>query len=102
MKHTRTDILAELQFLKTEDGGRKSPIVRPVFGCIFEHSGEAHDCGIVLENHGDVWPGQKITVPIFFLRPDTVMDRLRVGDSFSLREDRVIATGSILQIADSD
>jgi hypothetical protein len=97
-EHHRSDIVATLQFVPTDQGGRGSPIVRPIFGCIFEHGGEANDCGLIINEKGDVWPGQKITLPIFFLRPDLVRPRIKVGDSFVLREDKVIARGTIDEI----
>lgn len=72
--------------------------MRPVFGCIFEHAGEANDCGLLINEKGDVWPGQKITAPIFFLRPDLVRPRLKVGDAFQLSEGLPIAHGVIDEI----
>ena len=98
MSSGEADIIATVQFIPTDKGGRKSPVVRPVFGCIFEHGGECNDCGLLINDQGDVWPGQKITVPIFFLRPDLGRSRIQVGDSFQLREDKVIARGTIDQI----
>ncbi len=98
MTTVKPDIVAALHFVPTEKGGRESRIARPVFGCIFEHAGEANDCGLLIGDKGDVWPGQKVTVPILFLRPDLVRPRIKVGDSFQLREDKTIAYGTIDEI----
>lgn len=92
------DIIATVHFVPTDKGGRKSPIVHPVFGCIFEHGGEANDCRLLIGDKGDVWPGQKITVPVVFLYPDLVRLRIKVGDSFQLREASTVAHGIIDEI----
>lgn len=47
-------IVAALHFVPTEKGGRKSPIARPIFGCIFEHAVEANDCGLLIGDNGGV------------------------------------------------
>lgn len=98
MTELKPDIIASLRVLSTGEGGRKSPIVASVFGCIFEHGGEANDCRLLLEGKGDVWPGQQISAPIKFLFPDLVRPRLQVGDTFRLIEGKVIAHGTVDEI----
>lgn len=98
MKELKPDIFASLRVLSTNEGGRRTPIVASVFGCIFEHQGEANDCRLLLEGKGDVWPGQQISVPIKFLFPELARPRLKVGDTFRLIEGKVIAHGTIDEI----
>lgn len=95
MTEIKPDIVASLRFISTDEGGRKSPIVAPQFACTFKHDGEANDCRLLLEEKGDVWPGQQLSVAIKFLYPDLVRPRLRVGDHFQLLEGKVIAQGTI-------
>jgi hypothetical protein len=92
------DVVATLRLVPSDKGGRHSPIMASGFGCLFEHDGNVNDCRLLLEGTGDVWPGQQLTVPIKFLRPDLVRSRLRVGDSFRLFEGKVIAHGVIDEI----
>ncbi|MBI5688533.1 MAG: hypothetical protein HZC55_00440 [Verrucomicrobia bacterium] len=98
MTTLKPDIIATVHFAPTDKGGRESPIIQPVFGCIFEHGEQANDCRLLLEGKGDIWPGQKITIPMLFLCPDLVRPRIKVGDRFQLREARVIAHGVIDEI----
>ena len=98
VENHKPDIVATLELVSSKDGGRKAPIVATVFGCVFEHQGEANDCRLLLGERGDVWPGQKISVPILFLYPDLVRPRLKVGDSFRLMEGKIIARGTIDEI----
>jgi hypothetical protein len=94
----KPDIIASIQFISSKAGGRKSPIVMPIFKCIFEHQDEMNDCAIFLDELGDVWPGQRITAPIKFLYPELVRPRIKIGDSFKLREMGTIANGVIEEI----
>ncbi len=98
MTEEKPDIIASVQFILTDAGGRKSPVLASVFKCIFDHGGELNDCALMLNGFGDVWPGQQIKVPIRFLRPDLVRPRIKSGDGFKLREDRTIAEGIIEEI----
>jgi hypothetical protein len=98
MTDLNPDIIASVRLLSTDEGGRKSPIVASAFGCIFEHEGEANDCRLLLDGKGDVWPGQQLSVPIKFLCPELVRPRIRIGDSFLLREGKVIGRGTIEEV----
>lgn len=98
MADLKPDIIASIHLLSADEGGRKSPLMASMFGCIFEHAGEANDCRLLLEGKGDVWPGQQISVPIKFLSPELVRPRLRVGDPFRLFEGKVIAHGTVEEI----
>lgn len=98
MTTLKPDIIATITFVMTQQGGRKSPIMHEAFGCIFEHAGQTNDCRLLVAGMGDIWPGQKVTVPIVFLCPDLVLPRIKVGDVFTLREAKTIAHGIIDEI----
>ncbi len=93
------DIFATVRFLPSDHGGRQAPIMSSTFGCIFEHGDEANDCRLLLEGKGDIWPGQQVSVPIKFLYFKSVRPRLQVGDHFRLSEGKVIAYGTVDEIA---
>jgi len=62
---------------------------------LIEFGGEYFDCRVLLIESGPVAPGERVTAPIKFLRPELIKSRLKVGDRFRLREARVIAEGTV-------
>ena len=97
----RPDNLANIKFLKTSDGGRKTFIPKEYkyIGFPFEHEGEYNDCRVLLENFGDIQPGDEIeNVPIAFLCPDLVLFKISEGSEFTLWEAGTKAKGKIIKI----
>ncbi len=92
------DIVAFLQFFSTSDGGRVSATPADFFGCIFEFKGNSYECRLLLDGIGPINPGDAVTVPIKFLRPDLLKSCLGVGNKFQLRELRPIANGLVENI----
>lgn len=92
------EIFARVTFLRTEEGGRKGPTPPNFFGCPFFMDEQMNDCRLVLTDVGPVSPGQTVEVPIAFLAPKLVVDRLKVGRTFKLWEMGFIAEGEILKI----
>jgi|SRR5215470_4254810 len=92
------EIVADIQFLSTADGGRKGPTPDHVFGCPLEYAGELFDCRLDLSGIGPISPGQAVTVPIQFVFPRLVLPRLRVGSAISLWEMGTIARGTVARI----
>ena len=71
------DIVVNLKFLTTEEGGRKTPTPPNFFSCIFDIHGKSHDARMLLENVGAIHPGEdKESVPVKFLCADLVMPKL--------------------------
>lgn len=89
------DIVAFLQFFSTSDGGRESATPSDFFGCIFQFNKNSYECRLWLEGIGPINPGDGVTVPITFLRPDLLKSHLSVGSIFQLRELRPIASGVV-------
>lgn len=102
MKELDADIIANLTLYSKERGGRNTPIsssaFRGRFGCWFQYSGEVFDCFVLLKEGQEILPGQTLTVPIKFLRPDLIKRELRLGTKFLLREGKTIGEGSIREI----
>jgi hypothetical protein len=92
------DILARVTFFRTEEGGRKGPTSSTHFGYPFVMDDQMNDCRFFLEGIGSISPGQTVDVPIAFLFPKLVVDRLKVGRKFKLWEMGIIAEGEILEV----
>jgi hypothetical protein len=49
-----SEIIADLQFLSTADGGRDGPTPDRIFGCPLDYGGEFFDCRLDLSEIGPV------------------------------------------------
>ena len=97
----KPDIFADIEFLKTSEGGRRKPIPKKCkfIGFPFVHDGEYNDCRLILESFGEIKPGEEIKeVPIAFLCPELVLPKIREGQEFDLWEAGIKAKGKILKI----
>jgi hypothetical protein len=91
-------IFARVAFFRTEEGGRKGPTLQDFFGCPFLMDDQMNDCRLILTDVGSISPGQTVEVPIAFLAPRLVVERLKAGRKFKLWEMGVIAEGEILKV----
>lgn len=98
MKKPTSDIIVEVGFYATNEGGRETVTPRDKFGCLFEFDGRIFDCRLLLDNVGSIAPGQTVRVPIKFLSPFSLKHKLHVGDKFRLREARDIAEGHVCEV----
>ena len=98
MVASKPDIIASLRFYTTAEGGRTGPTPPDKLGCPLEFQGEFFDCRVLLDDTGPLKPGAKATVPILFLRPDLIKDRLQIGSRFTLWEMGTIAEGVVQEI----
>ncbi len=97
------DIIANIKFYSTENGGRKSAISTNFYGCIFSLEDSKHDCRLLLENIGAVAPGEnKKSVPIKFLCADLVIPKIKAGSKFYLWEGGNIAEGVVEMIINTN
>ncbi|MBK9940612.1 MAG: hypothetical protein IPP13_03190 [Kouleothrix sp.] len=100
MNNRAHDIEAEITFLTTEQGGRKTPAFsgyRPQFYYDGHDWDAVHDYGDIAQ----VAPGQTVTAFLSFLSPEYHIDRLYPGKEFQLREgQRVIGCGRVTKILD--
>lgn len=91
-------IIANIRFYRTNEGGRKGPIVPPHFSCVFEIGDRSHDCRLLLQSARPIEPGQTATLAIQFLFPDLVLPKLFVGQKFFLWQGGHIAEGEVVEI----
>jgi hypothetical protein len=105
-RQIKPDILTNLTFRITAQGGRKTPISYEVFGnkfgCLFVYNEEFFDCFIILTEGEQINPGDSVSASIAFLRPFLVKPILKIGDKFNLRELEMIADGEIINIFQSN
>ncbi len=98
MNRPNPDVEAQITFLRTEEGGRQGYALsgyRPQFF----YDGEDHDAVQEFMDKEKVYPGDTVTVRLHFLRPELLFNRVRIGDSFKIREGvRVVAHGKITRI----
>ena len=97
------DILIEVRFFTTEEGGRQTPLNLSKgefpFGCPFVFSdGEAFDCWLLFASEKVYEFGTPHQIPVKFLSWDLVKSKLTVGEAFTLWEGKTIATGKVLRI----
>ena len=99
MKHNiQPDIVAKITFYHSDEGGRKEPTRNDFFGCPLKIHRHYYDCRLLLFEHGAIYPGQTVIVPIKFLDSPTVLKILHVGDAFELWDRRVFAEGEVVEI----
>jgi translation elongation factor EF-Tu-like GTPase len=92
------DIEAEITFLPTDQGGRKTPAYsgyRPQF-FYEDHDWDADQEYPDVET---VLPGQKVRALLRFLSPQAHLGRVHVGMEFQVREGlRIVAHGRVTRI----
>ena len=91
---------AQITFLRTEEGGRKSP-VRSGYRPQFRYAGADWDA--VQEYLGADWvnPGDVVTARLIFFRPEFHRGRIAPGMPFEIAEgSRVVGRGVITRVYD--
>ncbi len=92
------EFLASIEFRTAAEGGRTEPTPGGIFRCVLEIDGKNHDCALLLEELAQVHPGERVTVPIKLLDPDLALPLIVLGKKFLLKDYRIIATGTVLEI----
>ena len=90
--------IARVRLFLPEEGGRTSPILAPHFTAPMDIGGELFSCRLYLTEIGRIDPGGEAIVPIRFLAPDLVFEKLRPGVSFRLWDGRCFAAGVVLSL----
>jgi translation elongation factor EF-Tu-like GTPase len=92
------DIEAEITFVATNEGGRRTP-VRTGYRPQFHYKGEDH---VVIHTFiGTEWvaPGQTVMAYLEFLHPELIFGRIVPGNTFEIREGyRVVAKGRVTKL----
>lgn len=92
-------VRATVSLLRTEDGGRKSPLWSGYRATVFLRADKpltGNDAVMTLDERDICIPGEDCAVQLRFLSPELVQDVLRPGATFQLKEgSRVIANGKV-------
>lgn len=98
MRSVKPDAYLEVKFSTTVQGGRKGAVEGEYFGCLLLVEGDYFDCRLIL-NGRRLELGQIHQVPIVFLRPDLVMQKLSDGGKVTLWEGKEIGVGQVIRLA---
>jgi hypothetical protein len=93
------DLIVDVEFLRTEDGGRKGVLCAEYYSCPLEFENEYFDCRLDLSAVGSIAPGDCARLPLKFLFPENILTRLVVGAQFRLWEGRIIGHGTVVSLA---
>ena len=91
-------VIAKVRLFRPDQGGRFSAILAPRFTCPMDIAGELFTCRIYLTKVRRIDPGSEAIVPIRFLAPELVLDKLEHGLSFKLWEGHYFAEGIVLTL----
>lgn len=93
------DIIAKIGFYRTDQGGRKGPILGLHLNCVFELEDQSNDCRLLIYDGQPIKPGDTAVLPIQFLCPNLVLPKLSVGTKFFLWASGNFAQGEVLDIS---
>jgi hypothetical protein len=91
------EIVADIQLFESDHGGRKGVTPSDHWGCLLEYEGELYECRVLLSETGPLLPGQGARTPVVFLRPELLAGRMGEGAHFTLREERTVAAGVVVE-----
>jgi hypothetical protein len=102
-------VIASIQLKRTEDGGRNTPILGPIYhAAAFFNDVPAlrefgRDCRMLVAEYGQPIPpgGSVDEIALLFLYPDDVLPHLGPGVKFELWEGRIIGNGTVLRLEDA-
>jgi translation elongation factor EF-Tu-like GTPase len=96
------DIEAQITFLTSDYGGRKTP-ARTGYRPQFSYDGQDWDAIQTYPEREAVYPGETVIAYLTFLSPDHHKGKLYAGKEFQVREGtRVVATGVVTKILQLD
>lgn len=89
----KPDIIATVELLPLEAGGRASPMPARWFGCVMVVNGRNHDIRLRLVQPLNA--GDARRVGIDFLDPDTALSHIQTGTTFGLWEGGIVGQGLV-------
>lgn len=94
---------ARVYFLKTEDGGRSSPVssgYRPMFDFGLQKNGQTmyNDCVLFFDGADPIQPGETREARVVPIHPELLRGLVRPNVSFEIAEgSRVVGRGEVLK-----
>jgi len=97
----KPDVIIEVRFKTTAEGGRKGPVYIKQFRCPIAVDNELFD-GCIPLNGQRLELGQIYQLPVWFLWPDLVLPKLSVGKAVKLWDGKDIAEGKVIELPEQD
>lgn len=97
----KSDVIIEVRFKTTAEGGRRGNVVGSYYGCPLFVGGEAFDCRLPLDE-GVLHLGRTYRLPVKFMNPDLVLPMLSPGVPITLWEGKEIAVGKVIRVTAED
>ena len=102
-------VIARISLVRTEDGGRRTPISMLTYGCpvffegVPELSAHAYDCRMSVSDLGKpIAPGDTVDeIALVFLSADEVLPHMKPGVTFTLWEGKTIGRGAVVRVEDA-
>lgn len=93
------EITARIQMLRTEEGGRKGPILSGYRPHLTFDGETFTDCGVQISNKEWLYPGEEAEVTLRLVHPEYVKEYLKVDQKFLLYEgSKKVASGVIVKV----
>ena len=92
------DFIGNLRLLSTKEWGLANSLVLPKVGCIFTYDGDDFSCFALIPQGRKIAPGVTTDLSFKLIYPDRIKVSLKVGNPFTLKDYRVFAEGTILEI----
>ena len=93
-----SEAIIRVRLLTEEEGGRKGDIEEQKYSCPLFSNGKAYDCRFVKSVAFKYQLGKVYEIPVKFLRPDLVMEKLYIVAKISLWEGETIGEGERLKL----
>ena len=97
----QVDLLAEVYFKKTREGGRatniKGTLSDSSYGCSLFIANEGFECRLMIGNQLYEL-GKHYWIQIKFMRSNSAIGKFSINTSFRLWEGKIIATGRVIKI----
>src|SRR2546423_750063 len=91
-------ILADIELLTTDSGGRSTTLSAQSYGCPLGFEGAYFECRLDLSEVGPLDPGDRARVPIRFFHPELILPRLTRGSEFTLWEGKTVGRGTVVEL----
>jgi hypothetical protein len=94
------NIVADVKFYETKDGGIKSPLTMDAFKTPMKIGDEYADAILEIQEYIPVMPGTQLRCKILFASPEEVKKRVKTGGTYYLWMLRIIGEVTILEMND--
>ena len=95
----KPDIIINVRFLTSDEGGREKPIMGKKYSCpLIINEACGYDCRFVLNSESYFEPGYEYDIPIKFLNFKSALKDIVEGMRITLWEGKTIAEGKVIKV----